>query len=68
MLEKKSYVNYQLCFIIMQIKLKVTQIKVDLTGNAVICIISFNENVVFVYIINISPLMLFLKDCIMCPF
>ena len=51
---KKSYVNYQLCFIVMQCKLKVKQIKVHLTGNALICIISFNENVIFVYVIYIS--------------
>ena len=51
---KKSYVNNQLCFIVMQCELKVKQIKVHLTGNALICIISFNENVIFVYVIYIS--------------
>ena len=35
----------------MQCKLKVKQIKVHLTGNALICTISFNENVIFVYVI-----------------
>ena len=40
----------------MQFKLKVKQIKVHLTGNALICIISFNENVIFVYIIYISSI------------
>ena len=53
-MEKKSYMNYQLCFIVMQCKLKVKQIKVHLTGNALICIISFNENVIFVYVTYIS--------------
>ena len=40
----------------MQCELKVKQIKlkVHLTGNALICIISFNENVIFVYVIYIS--------------
>ena len=38
----------------MQCELKVKQIKVHLTGNALICIISFNENVLFVYVIYIS--------------
>ena len=51
---KKSYVNNQLCFIVMQCELKVKEIKVHLTGNALICIISFNENVIFVYVIYIS--------------
>ena len=51
---KKAYVNYQLCFIVMQCELKVKQIKVHLTGNALICIISFNENVIFVYVIYIK--------------
>ena len=46
--------NYQSCFIVMQCKLKVKQIKVHLTGNALICIISFYENVIFVYVIYIS--------------
>ena len=45
--------NYQLCFIVMQCELKVKLIKVYLTGNALICIISFNENVIFVYVIYI---------------
>ena len=58
---KKSYVNYQLCFVVMQCKLKVKQIKVHLTGNALICIISFNENVIFVYLIYISFIDVFLK-------
>ena len=40
----------------MQCKLKVKQIKVHLTGNALICIISFNENVIFVYITYISSI------------
>ena len=49
--------NYQLCFIVMQCKLKFKQIKVHLTGNAlIICIISFNENVIFVYILYISSI------------
>ena len=38
----------------MQCELKVKQIKVHLTGNALMCIISFNENVIFVYVIYIS--------------
>ena len=38
----------------MQCELKVKQIKVHLTGNALICIISFKENVIFVYVIYIS--------------
>ena len=46
--------NYQLCFIVMQCKLKVKQIKVHLTGNALICIISFNKNVILVYVTYIS--------------
>ena len=37
----------------MQCELKVKQIKVDLTGNALICIISFNENVIFVYVVYV---------------
>ena len=41
-------------FFVMQCKLKVKQIKVYLTGNALMCIISFNENVIFVYVIYIS--------------
>ena len=48
--------NCQFCFIVMQCKLKVKQIKVHLTGNALICIISFNENVICVYIIYISSI------------
>ena len=38
----------------MQCKLKVKQINVHLTGNALICIISFNETVIFVNVIYIS--------------
>ena len=38
----------------MQCELKFKQIKVHLIGNALICIISFNENVIFVYVIYIS--------------
>ena len=40
----------------MQCKLRVKQIKVHLTGNALISIISFNENVIFVSIIYISSM------------
>ena len=45
----------------MQCKLKVKQIEVNLTGNTLICIISFNENVIFVYVTYISFIDVILK-------
>ena len=60
--------NYQLRFIVMQCKLKVKHIKVHLTGNALICIISFNENVIFVYIIYISFIEVFFFKTVLCVF
>ena len=68
---KKSYVNYQLCFIVMECKLKVKQIKVHLTGNALICIIfiiSCNENVIFVYVMYISFIDIIFKRRVLCVF
>ena len=60
--------NYQLCFIVMQCKVKVKQIKVHLTGNAPICIISFNENVIFVYVIYISFIDVIFFKTVLCVF
>ena len=40
----------------MQCTLKVKQIKVFLTSSALMCIISFNDNIIFVYIIFISSI------------